>query len=125
MLRIGMDDLFQKAFPEHIPYPDPAQSSVTDIPRSYDDRTALLAVAVPGKTPQTNIDLRPGTGAYASGRLRHYDSLVQQNSAKFLDLVKPEFLPQYTQSYIEPSGRVWDFKLNAICLTISNLLQRI
>ena len=111
MLRIGLDDLFQKAFPEIVPYPPPEGSSATDIPRSFNDRTPFWSLAERGK-------LREALLRYArerdlmhpedTGTMTHWYSRTPQ---EFLDAVKPEFMPQANEKqYGEPSGLVWDIR---------------
>ncbi|HCG25313.1 MAG TPA: hypothetical protein DE060_11720 [Lentisphaeria bacterium] len=111
MLRIGMDDIFQKAFPETVPYPDPDRSTPTDIPRSFNDRTQFWSLEERGK-------LRAALLQYArerdlmhpedTGTMSHWYSRTPQ---EFLDSVKPEFMPQANiTQYGEPSGLVWDIR---------------
>ena len=111
MLRIGLDDLFQKAFPEIVPYPAPEGSSATDIPRSFNDRTQFWSLAERGR-------LREALLRYArerdlmhpedTGTMTHWYSRTPQ---EFLDAVKPEFMPQANEKqYGEPSGLVWDIR---------------
>lgn len=111
MLRIGLDDLFQKAFPEDVPYPDPDKSQPSDIPRSYNDRTLFWSLEYRG-------ELRRKVLAYARerdmmhpedcGTMTHWYSRTPRS---FLDSVRPEFLPQWTQDYSEPESLVWDFRI--------------
>ncbi|MFA6715792.1 MAG: hypothetical protein WCS27_10475, partial [Victivallaceae bacterium] len=49
MLRIGQDDLFQKAFPEIVKYPSPMKPLAEAVSRSYDDRTLFWSLEYRGK----------------------------------------------------------------------------
>lgn len=111
MLRIGIDDLFQKAFPEIVPYPQTDGRSMREHPRSYDDRTQFRSLEYRG-------ELRKKILAYARERdLMHPEDCgtmthwYSRTPPEFLEAVKPEFLPQWTQDYGEPSGKVWDFRI--------------
>ena len=109
MLRIGLDDLFQKAFPETVPYPKGYRVAGSK-PRSYDDRTLFWSL-------KYRAQLRKKVLAYARerdlwhpediGTMTHWYSRTPQ---EYLDRVKPAFLPQATASYGEKNGLVWDIR---------------
>ena len=109
MLRIGIDDLFQKAFPDIVPYPEGYELS-TSTPRSYDDHTLFWPLKYRG-------ELRKKVLAYARerdmfhpediGTMTHWYSRTPQ---EYLDKVKPDFMPQATSGYGEQSGLVWDIR---------------
>ena len=109
MLRIGLDDLFQKAFPEVVSYPEGYELD-TSIPRSYDDRTLFWSL-------EYRAELRKKVLAYARerdllhpediGTMTHWYSRTPQ---EYLDKVKPDFMPQATSGYSEKSGLVWDIR---------------
>lgn len=111
MLRIGIDDLFQKAFPDIVPYPKGFELS-TSKPRSYDDHTLFWTLEYRG-------ELRKKILAYARerdmlhpedlGTMTHWYSRTPQ---EYLDKVKPDFIPQVTSGYGEESGLVWDIRQN-------------
>ena len=42
MLRVGMDDLFQRAFPDTVSYPPEDKADPEAMPRSYNDPHQLL-----------------------------------------------------------------------------------
>ena len=109
MLRIGIDDLFQKAFPDIVPYPEGYELS-TSTPRSYDDHTLFWPL-------KYRSELRKKVLAYARerdmfhpedlGTMTHWYSRTPQ---EYLDKVKPDFMPQATSGYGEQSGLVWDIR---------------
>ena len=107
MPRIGMDDVWQKAFPEIVPYPDPAKPVHTGR-AGYDNRDLFWSLAYRG-------ELRRALTAYATARglmvptdfgtMTHWYSRTPQ---EFLEAKRPPFLPQATKDYSEPTGLVWD-----------------
>lgn len=108
MLRIGLDDLFQKAFPEIVSYPkwDVPEAK----PRSYDDRNLFWSLEYRGQ-------LRKELLSYARERdLMHPEDLgtmthwYSRTPYEYLDKVKPDFMPQSTQGYGEKTGLVWDIR---------------
>ena len=73
MLRIGLDDLFQKAFPDIVDYPkwDVPEA----VPRSYDDRNLFWSLQTRGE-----LRVRPRPRSSPSGGYRHDDALVQPHA---------------------------------------------
>ena len=49
MLRTGIDDLFQRAFPAEVPYPPTDAKDPDGVDRSYDDRTTFWALRYRGE----------------------------------------------------------------------------
>ncbi len=49
MLRIGIDDLFQRAFPGEVPYPPTDAKDPDGVDRSYDDRTSFWPLRYRGE----------------------------------------------------------------------------
>ncbi|MBQ6352831.1 MAG: hypothetical protein IJJ28_06155, partial [Lentisphaeria bacterium] len=110
MLRIGIDDLFQKAFPEIVPYPKGYELN-TSRPRSYDDHTLFWSL-------KYRSELRRKVLAYARerdlwhpedvGTMTHWYSRTPQ---EYLDHAKPDFMPQsIVKYYNDPSSLVWDIR---------------
>ena len=109
MLRIGIDDMFQKAFPDVVPYPEGYEVS-TSTPRSYDDHTLFWPLKYRG-------ELRKKVLAYARerdmfhpediGTMTHWYSRTPK---EYLEKVKPDFMPQATSGYGEQTGLVWDIR---------------
>ena len=108
MLRIGMDDLFQKAFPDIVSYPK--WKVPESRKRSYDDRDLFWSLEYRG-------ELRKMVLAYGRERdLFHPEDLgtmthwYSRTPHEFLNAVKPDFMPQTTAGYGDPTGLVWDIR---------------
>ena len=109
MLRIGMDDLFQKAFPEIVPYPE-RDEPLPEAGEGYDNRSLFWSLEYRG-------ELRKKILKYAferdlihpedCGTVSHWYS---RTPLSFLDKMKPDLLPQRNGIYSEPTGRVWDVR---------------
>jgi len=108
-LCLGIEDLFQRAFPDIVPYPDPAATQETDSKKSgYDQRTpfwsleyrSLLRRAVFAYAMERGLSLPvefgPQTHWYA------------RTPKEFLEKRKPAFMPQIDERYSQPSGLMWD-----------------
>ena len=76
MLRTGIDDLFQRAFPDEVPYPPTDAKDPDAKPRSYDDRTSFWALKVSRRASQAGAAIRPRSGPAPSGGHRHDHPLV-------------------------------------------------
>ena len=109
MLRIGMDDAWQKAFPDIVRYPDPAKP-LPEALKGYDNRSLFWSLEERGR-------LRKALTAYALerglevptdfGTMTHWYSRTPQD---YLDKVNPPLLPQATSDYGEKTGLVWDIR---------------
>lgn len=108
MLRIGIDDLFQRAFPEFVPYPE-LDKPLPEATQGYDDRNLFWSLEYRG-------ELRKQLLAYAfqrdlmhpedCGTMTHWYS---RTPVAFLDHVKPKLLSGQREShYHESTGLVWD-----------------
>ncbi|MDR0869163.1 MAG: hypothetical protein LBN39_00060 [Planctomycetaceae bacterium] len=109
MLRIGMDDIFQKAFPDIVPYPD-NDKPIPEAGEGYDDRTPSWSLKYRG-------ELRKHILQYAFDReLMHPEDFgtmthwYSRTPMAFLEKVKPEFLAQSGGGYKEQTGLVWDIR---------------
>ena len=109
MLRIGQDDLFQRAFPETCAYPDPSK----DLPghgKGYDNRTLFWSLQFRGKLRQDLQKYAFARGLLVPedfGTMTHWYSRTPED---FRDGKKPTFLPQSTAGYAEKNGLVWDIR---------------
>ena len=112
MLRIGQDDLFQKAFPDVCPYPDPSKPSpeAEGLGGGYNDRSLFWSLQYRG-------ELRKKVLAYARERgLMHPEDFgtmshwYSRTPYTFLNAMKPDFLPQQGGYYGHPTDRVWDIR---------------
>ena len=112
MPRIGMDDTWQKAYPDVVPYPDPAKP-IPEAGDGYNNRSLFWSLQYRG-------ELRKAFTAYAFerglmiptdfGTMTHWYSRTPQ---AFLDREKPPFLPQSnstSKSYSNPTTRVFDVR---------------
>lgn len=110
MLRIGMDDVWQRAFPDVVPYPE-HYSEITGVDaEGYNDRSDFWTLRYRGK-------LREKVLAYARltdvmtptdcGTMTHWYSRTPE---AFLKTRKPVFAHQECKHYCaSDTGRVWDF----------------
>ena len=109
MLRLGQDDLFQRAFPETCAYPDPSK----DLPghgKGYDNRTLFWSLQFRGKLRQDLQKYAFARGLLVPedfGTMTHWYSRTPED---YLDGKKPSFLPQSTAIYGEKNGLVWDIR---------------
>jgi hypothetical protein len=111
MLRIGMDDVWQRAFPDIVKYPS-EYNIITD-EKSYDNRSDFWTTKYRG-------ELRERVMAYAReleliyptdcGTMTHWYSRTPK---EFLQKKKPTFIGQEITQYTEfDSGKVWNFLEN-------------
>jgi len=110
MLRIGMDDLFQRAFPEIVPYPDRDGQLPEAKDRSFDDRNLFWSLQYRGELRKKIMDYARERGLIAPedcGTMSHWYSRTPK---AFLNAVKPDFVPQMTAGYSEETGLVWDIR---------------
>lgn len=107
MLRIGNDDLFQKAFPDIVPYPaDDVRENKTE----YNDRTTAWSLKYRGELRKKILD-------YAFERdLMHPDDFgttthwYTPTPQEFLDKVNPEFFSNISDDYNEKDLLVWNIR---------------
>ena len=109
MLRIGQDDLFQRAYPDIVPYPDASK----DLPghgKDYDNRTLFWSLEYRGRLRQMLQRYAFARGLEVPedfGTMTHWYSRTPE---EFLEKVNPPFLPQTTSGYTERNGLVWDIR---------------
>ena len=110
MLRIGMDDVYQKAFPEIVPYP-PADAPLPEaIARSYDDRTSAWPLRYRGELRKHILNYARDRGLMQpedTGTMTHWYSRTPK---AFLEKINPGFTPQASKGYGEATGLVWDIR---------------
>ncbi|MDD2709292.1 MAG: alpha-N-acetylglucosaminidase TIM-barrel domain-containing protein [Verrucomicrobiae bacterium] len=109
MLRIGIDDLFQRAFPESCPYPPNDGPDPDAVPRSYEDRTSLWPLKYRGELRQQVLQYAFDRGLIHPedvGTITHWYSHTPSSFYKN----NPNFpvLGQNTEGYDTVTGRVWD-----------------
>ena len=107
MLRIGMDDIFQKAFPDVVPYP-PENEKLPGAGTGYNNRTTAWPLQYRGQ-------LRKKVLSYAFdcdlmhpedfGTMTHWYS---RTPVEFLEAEKPSLMSQVSSTYSEQTGQVWN-----------------
>ena len=112
MLRIGQDDLFQKAFPDVCPYPDPSKPSPESkgLGGGYNDRSLFWPLEFRGELRKQVLAYAFERGLMAPedfGTMSHWYSRTPHT---FIDKMKPTFLPQQGGYYGHPTDRVWDIR---------------
>ncbi len=109
MLRIGNDDVFQKAFPDIVPYPSNCEK-LNPEKTGYDDRTTAWSLQYRG-------ELRRQILAYAferellhpedCGTMTHWYTPTPK---PFIEAVKPTVFPQANDQYDRDVCSVWDIR---------------
>jgi len=111
MLRIGMDDVFQKAFPEVVSYPPDDGPLPEAVPRSFDDRTSAWGLKYRGELRKHILTYAAARGLIHpedTGTMTHWYS---RTPIAFLEKIKPSFMPQSGGAYLgNPTGAVWDIR---------------
>lgn len=107
MLRIGMDDVWQKAFPEDVPYPEGFQNMEAS---GFHDRSDFWTLKFRGQLRQQvmqyarDLDL---SSSVDCGTMTHWYSRTPQ---AFLDAKNPSFVTQELPYYADGNtGNVMDF----------------
>ncbi len=109
MLRIGHDDIFQKAFPDIVSYPDP-NGILPEAGEGYDNRSLFWSLQFRGELRQKVLQYafdRDLIHSEDCGTMTHWYS---RTPIEFLQKVKPDFVPQSTNEYRQPTGLVWDIR---------------
>ncbi len=109
MLRIGMDDVFQKAFPDIVPYPPTDAPLPEAVARSYDDRTTAWPLQYRGEIRKHVLQYARDRGLMHpedTGTMTHWYSRTPN---AFLEAVQPAFVPQAGGAYRgNPTSAIWD-----------------
>ncbi|MDD5598326.1 MAG: alpha-N-acetylglucosaminidase TIM-barrel domain-containing protein, partial [Victivallaceae bacterium] len=108
-LRIGIDDLFQRAFPESVPYPPVDERDPDAIIRSYEDRTSFWPLKCRGKLRKKILRYAFDRGLLHPedvGTITHWYSHTPSSFYKS----HPDFplLEQKTSDYNTETGKVWN-----------------
>ena len=109
MLRIGIDDLFQKAFPDTVEYPS-AQGELPEVGEGYDARTLFWSLQYRGWLRRQVLNYafeRDLLHPEDCGTMTHWYS---RTPVSFLEKTNPQFIPQISNVYNQPTGRVWDIR---------------
>ena len=109
MLRIGQDDLFQRAFPDVCEYPDPSKR-LPGATTSYNDRTLFWSLQCRGKLRENIQKYGFQRGLMLPedfGTMTHWYSRTPED---WLANMNPKFLPQAHGSAAGRNGLVWDIR---------------
>ena len=107
MPRIGMDDTWQKAYPDIVPYPTSETRPDGDL-HGFNDRTSFWGLAYRGRLRKQFTDYAFSRGLQIPtdyGTMTHWYS---RTPVPFLEKENPPFLPMANNHYGERTGRVWD-----------------
>lgn len=107
MLRIGSDDLFQKAFPDTVPYPD-RDLPLPESREGYDDHNLFWSLQYRGELRKKILQYafeRDLMHPEDCGTMTHWYS---RTPIAFLEKKKPTLLSQSTAGYSEQTGLVFD-----------------
>ena len=110
MLRFGIEDLFQLAFPDVVPYPDPDVTETVDAKEGYNLRTTFWSLQYRHLLRKAVLDYATDRGLMHPvefGTLTHWFARTPKS---FLEKVRPDPLSQANENYAEPSGMVWDIR---------------
>ena len=110
MLRIGMDDIWQRAFPDDVPYPDSYRKITGVDAEGFNDRTDFWTLGYRGELRTRvleyarELDLSYPTDC---GTMTHWYSRTPES---FLEKRKPDFCVQEVAQYTaSDTGRVFDY----------------
>lgn len=109
MLRIGSDDLFQKAFPDTVPYPD-RDLPLPESKEGYDDHNLFWSLEYRGELRKKILQYafeRDLMHPEDCGTMTHWYS---RTPIAFLEKKKPTLLSQSTAGYSEQTGLVFDIR---------------
>ncbi len=109
MLRIGSDDLFQKAFPDIVPYPD-RDRPLPESKEGYDDHNLFWSLEYRGELRKKILQYafeRDLMHPEDCGTMTHWYS---RTPIAFLEKKKPTLLSQTTAGYSEQTGLVFDIR---------------
>ena len=107
MPRIGMDDTWQKAFPDIVGYPSP-EDSADDKLGGFDNRAPFWDLRHRGELRKFFTQYAFDRGLMIPtdfGTMTHW---YARTPVSFLETKNPPFLPQSNNNYKERTGLVWD-----------------
>jgi len=107
MLRIGIDDLFQKAFPDIVSYPS-NEEKLPEATSQFNNRTTFWSLEYRGELRKRVLDYAFSCDLIHPedcGTMTHWYS---RTPIDFLEKVKPTFLSQISKSTSEQTGLVWN-----------------
>lgn len=108
MLRIGMDDLYQRAFPDVVSYPNATERLPEAAEEGFDDRTLFWSLEYRGILRQKLLAYafdRDLIHSEDCGTMTHWYS---RTPVEYLEKKRPKLLNQATSGYAENTGLCWD-----------------
>lgn len=110
MLRIGMDDIWQRAFPETLSYPEKFNVIDGADASGYNDRTDFWTLEYRGKLREKVLEYARDMDLMSPvdcGTMTHWYS---RTPMEFLEKKKPTFITQEVERYTaSDTGKVFDF----------------
>ena len=115
MLHFGKEDLFQLAYPDIVPYPDPAVTEPCDamgefLQEGYNQRTSFWSMEYRNLLRHCILDYARERGMIHPEKIGPMTHWFARTPPEFLKAKNPEFTPQVYKNYGEPSGLVWDVR---------------
>ena len=107
-LCLGIEDLFQRAFPDVVPYPDPSVTMDNLDSRGYDKRSPFWSLEYRSLLRRAVFDYAMARGLQLPVEFGPQTHWYARTPQAFLDTYKPEFMPQVENRYGQPSGLIWD-----------------
>lgn len=111
MLRIGMDDLWQRVFPDVVPYPDEDMQKSDDVADDFNDRSIFWSLEYRGELRKQLLQYafdRDLMHPEDCGTMSHWYSPAPK---EFLDKIKPDFLTQASNVYNNAPTLAWDIRI--------------
>lgn len=111
MLRTGIDDLFQRAFPDDVPYPPTDAKDPDGVDRSYDDRTSFWALRYRGELRKQVLQYARDRGLLHpedTGTITHWYSHTPSSFYRS----RPDFpvIRDQRSGYSLPTQAIWDIE---------------
>ncbi|MBO4631246.1 MAG: hypothetical protein J5858_04910, partial [Lentisphaeria bacterium] len=112
--RIGNDDIFQKAYPEIVPYPPEDGHFPGSIPRSYNDRTTFWPLRYRGELRKQILDYAKDHDLMHPEDMGPFTHWYSATPVEYLKHFKPAMLDQSSATYSEDTMKIWDFRKDEI-----------
>lgn len=111
MLRTGIDDLFQRAFPGEVPYPPENTKDPDGVDRSYNDRTSFWPLKYRGELRKKVLEYAADRGLLHpedTGTMTHWYS----HTPSALYRSRPDFplITDQKTGYQLPTHAIWDIE---------------
>ena len=110
MMHFGKEDLFQCAYPDIVPYPDPAVTEPCDSPNGYDMRTSFWSMQFRNLLRKAVLDYARDRGMMHPEKIGPMTHWFFRTPPEFLAAKNPDFMPQIDERYSQPSGMMWDIR---------------